>query len=374
MSDAAFPSFDAGGKYLYLHRQHRRRPRAGEQHGGLQGPRDAQRLPGRAAQRPAVAARATGATRRRSPGRQTAAPADDCADEPPRARTGRRRRPRTEERPDKEGRQGGRTSEGRKRAARPVRIDLADIDQRMLASAHPRRATTPGCRPAQGTRCSCSRGRRWTTAARTSDASCTSSTSATRKTGPAARRRGRLRPHVRTPRRCSTSSSPTRPAGRPGRQAPAARPVVHAGRRRARQAARRGRPGKPDELAGPRRDAGPRRPARGVEADLPRGLADRARLLLRPEPARCRRAGARRPRSSRTLDGPRQPRRPHLPAGGHAGRDHGAARLHRRWRAARSRSACPAACWAPTTRSRTTATASPRSIGARTGIPSCARR
>ena len=63
----------------------------------------------------------------------------------------------------------------------------------------------------------------------------------------------------------------------------------------------------------------------------------------------------------------RQPRRPDLPAGRHAGRDHGPAHLPRRRRAAGADAASRAVCSAPTTRSRTAATASPGSTAARTG-------
>ena len=101
-----------------------------------------------------------------------------------------------------------------------------------------------------------------------------------------------------------------------------------------------------------------------VGADLRRGLAHQPRLLLRPEHARRRLAGdegevrrvpaaprhARRPEPRHPVDVQRAGGRPH--------------RDGRRRPARASRGPCPAACSAPTTRSRTAATASRRSTAA----------
>ena len=268
MSDARYPGVRQRRQVPLLHRQHRRRRRL---EFGLDMPRidagDAQRLPGRAVEGRAVAARAR---ERRREGRR--------GEEAGRGRSRREGR-RTRSRPGRASRQG--------RARRRKKPVDGQDRLRQHPPAHPgaaraRRATTPACRPARPACCSCrvaARARRCPPAAATALTVHRYDLKA-RKTDKVVERRHRVRGLAPTARRCST--------GRASKWfiaalEPGAGPAATARRRRRAQ---------------DRRHRGPRGPARRVAADVPRGVAHRARLLLRPELPRPRPAGRRR-RSTR---------------------------------------------------------------------------
>ena len=213
----------------------------------------------------------------------------------------------------------------RKTKPKPVRIDLADIDQRVLALPVPVR-NYAGCRRAPGTRCSCSKGRgrdRPLPRAHCADFDfCTrkfeqsSSTWAVSSCRPTARRR------------CTSSSRQPDPLAPDARARP--RPVVPAGGGCPGEA--QGADEGPPQAARPLVHAGPVDPraewrqiydeAWRIQRDFfydpnLHGVDCAALSRLRPLPRR-----------------PREPRRPDLSPGGHAGRDHGPAHLHRGRRAA----------------------------------------
>ena len=151
-----------------------------------------------------------------------------------------------------------------------------------------------------------------------------------------------------TARRCSTSTDDARTmAGSP--TPPATAQTRSASRRRNRSA---------------------RRPARRVEADVPRGLAHRARLLLRPESSRPR--SARRPRSatSRISSNLGIARRSELSVRGDARRADRRPPLRRAAATRRTSKRVQTGLLGATTRSRTAGTGSPASTTARTGTRS----
>ena len=250
---------------------------------------------------------------------------------------------------------------------KPVRIDFDKLQQRIVALPFPR-APTSGSKPGvagmlfvlepgagggggRGGR----RRRRDADALRPEDAQ-------ERETR---RRRGvrSTSPPTATRCCCAWAAPAARGAGR--RRGPAGSAVRHRALGHSREAGR----GRAE--AGQYRSQ--RGPHRRVEADVPRGLAHRAQLLLRSESARRE--------HGRCGEGVREvsrfallARRPELHLPRHAERDDQRATCAAAAATSRWPRPSPAACWARTTRSPTAATASRRSTPARAGIRNCRRR
>ena len=282
----------------------------------------------------------------------------------PRERRGARmressRRPRAT-RTRRQGRQGEKTDKGDGKSAEPVVIDFDGIDQRIVALPIDR-ANYVDLQAAAGGSC-CS-------SARPGGARRTRTTSTPRRRAPAARRLA-LRPEEAQDR------AVPRQDRRGGRWATFI--VTATARRSSTRRTRSGSSSAPTSRAEgratarskTRRAGGVGRPARRVAADLPRGLAHRARLPLRPARPRARprggrealRAVARRHRGPRRSQRAARPRRSSNLVLGHVwcvGGDMPAAGATSAW-----------ACSAPTSPSSRGATASRASSRARTGTRS----